>query len=257
MWRRPACRALAADGVEAVAVCFLHSYANPEHERIAGEMIEEALPGRYVSLSHEILREYREYERMSTTVVNAYIGPKVGGYVQAAGKPRNTRFPGRSRDHAVERRRHEARGRDRRPVVMMESGPVGGIIASAKLGKRLATKTSSRSTWAARQQRPASCTRRADHGAGILRRRLCERPSGDDADCRRGRGRRGRRRSPGSTKSARSKSGRKVLAPIPDRSLSPRRQEPTITDANVMLGRIDPIFSAARCGSTPMAQSAA
>ena len=69
-------------GVDAVAVCFLHSYANPEHERIAGEIVEEALPGCYVSLSHEILREYREYERMSTTVVNAYIGPKVGGYVR-------------------------------------------------------------------------------------------------------------------------------------------------------------------------------
>ena len=63
---------------EAVAVCFLHAYANPEHERIAGEMIRKAMPGVYLSLSHDILREYREFERMSTTVVNAYIGPKVG-----------------------------------------------------------------------------------------------------------------------------------------------------------------------------------
>ena len=72
-----ACRALAAEGVEAVAVCFLHSYVNPAHERIAGEMIRAAMPDAYLSLSHEILREYREFERMSTTVVNAYIGPKV------------------------------------------------------------------------------------------------------------------------------------------------------------------------------------
>jgi N-methylhydantoinase A len=77
-----ACRRLAAEGVEAVAICFLHSYVNPEHERLAGEMIHEAMPGVYLSLSHEILREYREFERMSTTVVNAYIGPKVGGYVK-------------------------------------------------------------------------------------------------------------------------------------------------------------------------------
>ena len=77
-----ACRALKAEGVEAVAVCFLHSYVNPEHERIAGEMVRAAMPDAYLSLSHEILREYREFERMSTTVVNAYIGPKVGGYVQ-------------------------------------------------------------------------------------------------------------------------------------------------------------------------------
>ena len=72
-----ACRALAAEGVEAVAICFLHAYANPEHERIAGQMVGAALPHAYLSLSHDILREYREFERMSTTVVNAYIGPKV------------------------------------------------------------------------------------------------------------------------------------------------------------------------------------
>ena len=66
-----ACRALAAEGVEAVAVCFLHAYANPEHERIAGQMVSEALPNAYLSLSHDILREYRECERMATPVVNA------------------------------------------------------------------------------------------------------------------------------------------------------------------------------------------
>ena len=71
-----AAQALKAEGVEAVAVCFLHSYANPEHERAAGEIIRAALPDAYVSLSHEILREYREFERISTTVVNAYIGPR-------------------------------------------------------------------------------------------------------------------------------------------------------------------------------------
>src|SRR5262249_54857222 len=78
-----ACEKLKAAGVEAVAVSFLHSYANPEHERQAGAMVRAALPDTYVSLSHEILREYREYERTSTTVVNAYIGPKVGGYVKS------------------------------------------------------------------------------------------------------------------------------------------------------------------------------
>src|SRR5580693_8232936 len=78
-----ACEALAAEGVEAVAVCLLHAYANPEHELIVGQMVKEALPNAYLSLSHDILREYREFERMSTTVVNAYIGPKVGGYVKS------------------------------------------------------------------------------------------------------------------------------------------------------------------------------
>ena len=78
-----ACRSLAEAGAESVAVCFLHSYSNPQHERMAGEIVRGVLPKAYLSLSHEILREYREFERISTTVVNAYIGPKVGGYVKS------------------------------------------------------------------------------------------------------------------------------------------------------------------------------
>ena len=70
--------------------------------------------GCVLSLSHEILREYREYERMSTTVVNAYIGPKVGGYVRTLqSQLARYRVQWRSCDHAVERRRDDARGRDR------------------------------------------------------------------------------------------------------------------------------------------------
>src|SRR5690606_39579043 len=67
---------------EAIAVCFLPSYANPAHERRAGELIREARPDLFVTLSHEILREYREYERTSTTALNAFVGPRVGGYLR-------------------------------------------------------------------------------------------------------------------------------------------------------------------------------
>ena len=63
-------------GAETVAVCFLHSYVDPSHEVEAGKILRRMLPGVYISLSHEIVREYREYERTSTTVMNAYIGPK-------------------------------------------------------------------------------------------------------------------------------------------------------------------------------------
>src|SRR3954468_12410760 len=130
-----ACRALAAEGVEAVAVCFLHSYINPEHERIAGEMIRKAMPGVYLSLSHEILREYREFERMSTTVVNAYIGPKVGGYVKSLKSSLGgIGFKG---DLSIMRSNGGVMTPEvatERPVAMMESGPVGGIIASAQVG---------------------------------------------------------------------------------------------------------------------------
>jgi N-methylhydantoinase A len=133
-----ACRALAAEGVEAVAVCFLHSYFNPEHERIAGEMIRAAMPDAYLSLSHQILREYREFERMSTTVVNAYIGPKVGGYVKSLDANLGTiGFRGalsimRSNGGVM-----TPEIATERPAAMMESGPVGGIIASAQVGAAL------------------------------------------------------------------------------------------------------------------------
>jgi N-methylhydantoinase A len=133
-----ACRALAAEGVEAVAICFLHSYANPEHERIAGEMVRAAMPGAYVSLSHEILREYREFERLSTTVVNAYIGPKVGGYVKSLNSSLGeTGFRG---ELSIMRSNGGVMTPEiatQRPVAMMESGPVGGIIASAQVGLAL------------------------------------------------------------------------------------------------------------------------
>jgi N-methylhydantoinase A len=133
-----ACRVLKAEGVEAVAVCFLHSYVNPEHERIAGEMVRATLPGAYLSLSHEILREYREFERMSTTVVNAYIGPKVGGYVQSL----NASLGAIGFRGALSIMRSNGgvmtpEIATERPAAMMESGPVGGIIASAQVGTAL------------------------------------------------------------------------------------------------------------------------
>jgi N-methylhydantoinase A len=133
-----AARVLAAEGIEAVAVCFLHAYVNPAHERIAGEIIRAVMPAAYLSLSHAILREYREFERMSTTVVNAYIGPKVGGYVRSlASSLGELGFRGalsimRSNGGVMTPAIATAC-----PAAMMESGPVGGIIASAQVGPAL------------------------------------------------------------------------------------------------------------------------
>ena len=138
---RRACAELAREGVDAIAVCFLHSYANPEHERITGELVEAALPNAFLSLSHEILREYREYERISTTVVNAYIGPKVGGYVRnLQSRLKGIGFSG---DLAIMQSNGGVMtpaAAIKRPVMMMESGPVGGIIASAEIGRALGYK---------------------------------------------------------------------------------------------------------------------
>ena len=133
-----ACEALAAEGVEAVAVCLLHAYANPEHERIVGQMVKEALPNAYLSLSHDILREYREFERMSTTVVNAYIGPKVGGYVKSLhASLSGVGFKGNLSIMRSNGGVMTPEVATERPVAMMESGPVGGIIASARVGETL------------------------------------------------------------------------------------------------------------------------
>src|SRR5262250_2803160 len=135
---KEACQVLKDEGVDAVAVCFLHSYVNPEHERAAGEALRAALPDAYLSLSHDILREYREFERMSTTVVNAYIGPKVGGYVSSLKSSLgDIGFRG---DLSIMRSNGGVMTPEvaaERPVAMMESGPVGGIIASARVGAKL------------------------------------------------------------------------------------------------------------------------
>lgn len=71
------------EGTVAVAVCLLHSYANPIHERRIGEILKRELPDVFISLSCEVLPQIREYERTSTTVVNAYVGPPVKAYVRS------------------------------------------------------------------------------------------------------------------------------------------------------------------------------
>jgi N-methylhydantoinase A len=131
-------RRVAALEPEAVAVCFLHAYANPAHEVAMGAALRAALPEAYVSLSHEILREYREYERTSTTVVNAYIGPRVSRYLSDLERVlaelgfRGTLLIMQSNGGVT-----SAEVARRVPVALMESGPVGGINASAEVGKAL------------------------------------------------------------------------------------------------------------------------
>jgi N-methylhydantoinase A len=72
---------LKEEQVEAVAVCYLHAYRDPSHERATRDVIVRALPGVYVSLSSEVLAQIKEYERVSTTVVNAYVGPALSRYL--------------------------------------------------------------------------------------------------------------------------------------------------------------------------------
>jgi len=78
--------ALAKARVEAVAVCYLHSYRNPRHEKLTGRALAQRLPGAYVSLSAEVLPQIKEYERVGTTVVNAYVGPILADYLARLGR---------------------------------------------------------------------------------------------------------------------------------------------------------------------------
>jgi N-methylhydantoinase A len=73
--------ALAAAGVDSVAVCYLHAYRNPRHEKATGRAVARRLRGAYVSLSSEVLPQIKEYERVWTTVVNAYVGPGLARYL--------------------------------------------------------------------------------------------------------------------------------------------------------------------------------
>lgn len=79
---RQAAQGMRAAGMQAVAVCFLHAYRNAVHERRAAEIVREELPEAYISLSSDVLPEFREYERFSTTVINAYVGPRMDRYLE-------------------------------------------------------------------------------------------------------------------------------------------------------------------------------
>jgi N-methylhydantoinase A len=130
--------ALQASRVESVAVCLLHSYANADHERRLGELLRKHFPEAYASLSHEILREFREYERTSTTVLNSYVGPIVRGYLGSLENMlASSGFRGTFRVMQSNGGVMSAETAKKMPVSMMESGPVAGVIAAARLGESL------------------------------------------------------------------------------------------------------------------------
>src|ERR1700704_3981788 len=130
-----AVRKLKADGVEAVAVCFLFAYANPAHERAAAEIISTIAPELYVSLSHEVNPEWREYERTASTVANAYMGPPVSRYLRTLEDLSLRRFP-RSRALMMKSDGGAASARmlANVPIQTVMSGPVAGVIGGRHLG---------------------------------------------------------------------------------------------------------------------------
>jgi N-methylhydantoinase A len=124
--------------VEAVAVCLLHAYANPAHEQRIGAILRAGNPDLFVTLSHEILREYREYERTSTTVLNAFVGPRVRGYLRRLeGHLRAEKFGGQIRIMRSNGGVMSIGLAQDQPVAMMESGPVAGMIGAGRLAREL------------------------------------------------------------------------------------------------------------------------
>jgi N-methylhydantoinase A len=133
-----AAEVFSAEGVECVAIAFMNAYANPAHELRAAEVLARSGFAGQVSLSHAISGEYREYERTSTTLVDAYIRPRISQYLEhLAAKLRETGLRGRllvARSGGGASTFEEAR---RRPCDSIMSGPVGGAQGAARLVREL------------------------------------------------------------------------------------------------------------------------
>lgn len=135
---RDAARQCRAKGVESVAVVFFFSFINPAHELRTKEILEKELPGVPVSLSCEILPVIREYERTSTTAVNAYIMPIMQNYLRNLGN-RVARL-GCQKEFFVMQSAGgvmSAEMAGQRPVYTVDSGPAAGVVASAELGNKI------------------------------------------------------------------------------------------------------------------------
>lgn len=130
-------RRLKEMGVEAVAVCLLFSFLNGDHEQRVAEIVREEFPDAFLSVSSEVLPQYREYERFSTVALNAFVGPKVAGYVR--------RLEDELRALGVRTGLHlmssasgvvTAQGAVQRPVNLLMSGPVAGVVGGIWVGRQ-------------------------------------------------------------------------------------------------------------------------
>lgn len=121
-------------GVESIAVCLLYSFLLPDHERRIGEILREELPDAYVSLSSEILPEFREFERLSTVVTNAYLGPVVQDYL-ARLRATLVRNGLRSTPHVTQSNGGVIpfAAAESAPVRLVLSGPSTGVVGAAQI----------------------------------------------------------------------------------------------------------------------------
>ncbi|MCA9860848.1 MAG: hydantoinase/oxoprolinase family protein, partial [Thermomicrobiales bacterium] len=131
------CAILRARGVEAVAICLLFSYVEPAHEQLVAEIVARELPGIPISISHEVAPIWREYERASTTIADTYLKPLMSTYVDSLTESLaeiEMRAPWtimKSNGGAM-----KAAAAVANPIQTAQSGPAGGMIAAAALGKQ-------------------------------------------------------------------------------------------------------------------------
>ena len=210
---------LVSQGVEAIAICFLHAYANPRHEAAAAERIRERHPAVTVTASHEIATEWREYERTSTTVLNAFVQPLFAGYV--ARLEAGLAGVGYTRSLALMQSNGGVIGADRAvrlPIRTLESGPAGGVIGSQALARELDLRERHLRGRGRNQLRRRPDRRRPDPRADGDENRPAARSSARRSTS--SRSAQGAARSRGSTTGARSRSGRGAPAPLPARPAS-------------------------------------
>ena len=135
---RRAAATLRRQKVDAVAVCFLHAYANDTHERLAGDLLREVFPEAYITLSSQVLPRIKEYDRLATTVVNAYVGPVIGSYLgRLESRLSDAGYPGRLLvilSHGGVAPADEA---IRIAAATALSGPAGGLAAARRVAEMM------------------------------------------------------------------------------------------------------------------------
>lgn len=243
---------LVAEGVEAIAVCLLHSFENPAHELLLKEVLEERAPHLVHCISYEVLPEVKEYERTSTTVVNAYVMPTVARYLESLRRE----LEGASVSAPVMLMQSNGglttvENAIRLPCNIIESGPAGGVVGAQALGRKVGlpdviTLDMGGTTAKASLVEGGEYTRSLEYsvGGGIMQGSrlltgsgyLIKVPAIDLAEVGAGGGSIVRIDAGGSMRCGPESAGAEP-GPV---CYGQGGEEPTITDANVVLGYLNP-----------------
>ncbi len=126
---------LKSNGINSIAICFLFSFLNPDHERRATEIVRNVHPGAFISASHEVVPLYREFERFNTTAVNVYVGPRTSRYIESLLQAlRAMRIAAPVRLMTSGGGMVTADAAIRLPVSLLMSGPAAGLLAGVRAG---------------------------------------------------------------------------------------------------------------------------